>query len=93
MTKVQKQKVVDALKKHNGDSGPIEKTKAKAKEILKGEKNSSSVTKVGKSDLKESTVKLTKLYTLVNYRRNLPRQRNPRFLWRSQVTTRTIPVN
>lgn len=67
MTKVQKKQVLESLKKRNGDSGPtqkptsaIEKTKAKAKEILKGSKNSSTAvtgTKVGKSDIKKSAVR------------------------------------
>jgi hypothetical protein len=59
MTKVQKQQVLESLKKRSGDSGPtqkpdsaIEKTKAKAKEILNGSKKSSK----GKSDLKKPTV-------------------------------------
>jgi len=57
MTKVQKKQVLESLKKRNGDSGPtqkpastMEKTKAKAKEILNGGK-------IGKSDRKKPAVR------------------------------------
>jgi hypothetical protein len=71
MTKVQKKQVLESLKKRNGDSGPtqkpasaIEKTKAKAKEILNGSTKSSTAvtgTKVGKSDVKKPAVRPIKL--------------------------------